>query len=45
MDPVYAGVIAGLTLLFGLFVCSMLAWAYMEFRTSRAANEYAAMES
>ena len=45
MDPVYAGVIAGLTLLFGIFVCSLIAWAYMEYRTARQEDSYEAMES
>jgi len=45
MDPVYAGVIAGLTILFGIFLCSLAAWGYMEYRTARQENSYAAMES
>jgi cbb3-type cytochrome oxidase subunit 3 len=44
MDPVYAGIIAGLTILFGLFLCSLVAWAYMEYRTSQR-EQYAALES
>lgn len=43
MDPVYAGSIAGLVLLFTGVLCCAIVYGYMEYRTSEA--EYESLES
>ena len=39
MDPVYAGTITGLVIVFLVLICSVTIWIYKEVRTARAARD------
>ncbi len=45
MDPVYAGTIAGLVILFFSVLAFLIAYGYLEWRASRTEAEYQRVES
>ncbi len=45
MDPVYAGTIAGLTILFFCVIACLSVYGYLEWRTSQQETEYQRVEA
>ena len=45
MDPVYAGTIAGLTILFFCVIAFLIGFSYLEWRASQTEAEYQRVES